>query len=101
MTESYNTNYRDELIQIAAVAVAAIQDHDHGSTALRGMPIIFNEIERERERQLKKWGEQHRHHFLWMTILGEEVGEACEAALKWEFGQDEQGEQPLNTRLGQ
>ena len=83
--KGYSTNYREELIQVAAVAVAAIQNHDHGTSTLKGMPIIFHEIEKERQRQLEKWGDQDRHPFLWMTILGEEVGEVCQAALKLEF----------------
>ncbi len=34
----------------------------------------------ERHRQLDKWGDQSGNHpFEWMSILGEEYGELCEA----------------------
>jgi hypothetical protein len=85
----YNQHYREELIQAAAVIVAMIQTHDQGKATLKGMPLIFHEIKREREKQNAKWGEQGHHPFVWFTILGEEIGEACEASLKWKFGQDE------------
>jgi len=94
----YNIEYRQELIQIAAVAVAAIQNHDHGTSTLKGMSIIFHEIKQERKFQLKKWGEQNRDPFLWMTILGEEFGEACEAALKWIFSKNEGAVDPDCSR---
>lgn len=42
-------------------------------------------VRRERERQDAKWGEQNHEPFLWMTILGEEFGEACKAALEATF----------------
>jgi hypothetical protein len=35
----------------------------------------------ERERQLEKWGVQNLDPLQWLAILGEEHGEACEAAL--------------------
>ena len=35
---------------------------------------------RERDRQNKKWGDQSGNHpFEWISILGEEFGELCEA----------------------
>jgi len=40
----------------------------------------------ERERQDKKWGVQEHDPCTWMTILGEEVGEACQEALREKFG---------------
>lgn len=36
----------------------------------------------ERGRQLKKWGVQDHEPYHWMTILGEEFGEACQAAME-------------------
>lgn len=36
----------------------------------------------ERALQDKIWGEQNHNHDHWFTILGEEVGEACEASLE-------------------
>jgi hypothetical protein len=35
----------------------------------------------ERYRQEKKWGEQNHDPFYYLTVLGEEYGEACQAAL--------------------
>ena len=43
---------------------------------------VLKEITKERLAQEEKWGEQNHSDFKWMTILGEEYGEACEAALK-------------------
>jgi NTP pyrophosphatase (non-canonical NTP hydrolase) len=40
----------------------------------------------ERERQDRKWGEQNHNDFVWCAILGEEFGEACQAALHDQFG---------------
>lgn len=39
----------------------------------------------ERERQDAKWGEQNHDPFLYLTILGEEYGETCKAALDAKF----------------
>jgi NTP pyrophosphatase (non-canonical NTP hydrolase) len=41
---------------------------------------VLGEVLRERARQNAKWGEQNHHPMEWLSILGEEVGEACEAA---------------------
>ncbi len=46
---------------------------------------IFQEIISERERQDNKWGEQNHNPFTWLTILGEEYGEACKAVLEAHF----------------
>jgi hypothetical protein len=35
----------------------------------------------ERYRQEKKWGEQNHDPFFYLTVLGEEYGESCQAAL--------------------
>ena len=40
----------------------------------------------ERERQDAKWGEQNHDAEMWLVILGEEFGEACQAALADRFG---------------
>ncbi len=47
---------------------------------------IFYEITTERMRQDNKWGEQNHDPFLYLTVAGEEHGEACEAALELRFG---------------
>jgi hypothetical protein len=44
--------------------------------------IVLDLVAYERDRQDAKWGEQNHHHAYWMTILGEEFGEACKAALE-------------------
>ena len=43
---------------------------------------VLYEVEDERKRQNEKWGEQNHHPFHFLAILGEEVGEANQAALK-------------------
>ena len=48
------------------------------------MAVLWD-VARERERQDEKWGEQNHDQYLWLAILGEEVGEACQAALNIEF----------------
>jgi NTP pyrophosphatase (non-canonical NTP hydrolase) len=47
---------------------------------------ILAEVYNERERQDAKWGEQNHHPFLYLAVLGEEVGEANQAALQATFG---------------
>ena len=47
--------------------------------------MIYNEIKRERKRQVKKFGVQHRSFIEWCAILGEEVGEANRDALEFHF----------------
>lgn len=49
---------------------------------------VLSEILEERERQDAKWGQQNHDPAWWMTILGEEFGEACEAALQAAFSED-------------
>lgn len=49
------------------------------------MENILNEIKAERQRQDAKWGEQNHHPFVWLAILGEEVGEVNKAALEHSF----------------
>jgi len=50
---------------------------------------IFNEIDRERQRQDAKWGFPRNDLGVtdWATILTEEVGEVAEAALMFQFEQ--------------
>ncbi len=43
---------------------------------------IMDEVTAERLNQEEKWGQQNHNDFEWLTILGEEYGESCEAALK-------------------
>ena len=73
---------RDELIQVAAVAVAIVQDLDTGSTEMDSgyVGTVLGDIANERDRQEAKWGLQHHPIAEWLSILGEEYGEACKAA---------------------
>jgi NTP pyrophosphatase (non-canonical NTP hydrolase) len=43
---------------------------------------IYQEVALERARQDNKWGRQEHSPYGWLTILGEETGEACRAALE-------------------
>lgn len=54
---------------------------------------IYKEIAAERKKQDEKWGQQDHHPFMWLAILGEEVGEANKAALETHFaGYDTKGD---------
>lgn len=79
---------RTELIQVAAVAVAIVEDLDYGAADSRkihnyNLPItqvseILVDVGNERVRQDEKWGPQHHDSKTWLAILMEEVGEAAE-----------------------
>ncbi len=83
-------SYRDELIQCAAVCIAALQDHFEGTTVLhcnnseldKTQVSIFEAISDERLRQEGKWGARHHTPEKWFVILGEEVGEVGRAILE-------------------
>ena len=82
-------NYRDELIQVAAVALAMIQVEDTGSTRLdvigdKVMNEISLQVQEERDCQEKKWGVQSHTREKWLAILMEEVGEVAKAILEAE-----------------
>jgi NTP pyrophosphatase (non-canonical NTP hydrolase) len=48
--------------------------------------VIYKDIQAEADRQDAKFGDQRRQDpFLWMTILGEEFGESCQAVLDYRF----------------
>lgn len=79
-------SYRDEMIQVAAVAVAAIQNLDTGSTHGGNYLKIGMEILKERDRQESMWGSQNRTPQEWMVILMEEVGEAAKDVLEDNLG---------------
>lgn len=73
---------REELIQVAAVATAIVEDIDNGVAdtsiwGLRTHPVLA-EVFTERQRQDENWGPQHHDPFAWLMILLEEVGEAVE-----------------------
>jgi len=52
---------------------------DHAGDAL-------TDVLAERRRQDLKWGQQNHDPFTYITILGEEFGELCQAALHRRFG---------------
>lgn len=52
------------------------------------MEDIFEDIRNEKKRQDIKWGQQDHNPFVWLAILGEEVGEVNKAALE-NFWDDE------------
>ena len=70
------SNYRQELIQVAAVAVAMVEAHDNDSADRTGTVDILGEVLDERVEQNKKWGAQGHSEPVWLCILLEEVGEA-------------------------
>ncbi len=46
---------------------------------------IWANVQAERDRQDRKWGEQNHHPYKWLSILMEEVGEASKAVLESEL----------------
>lgn len=47
---------------------------------------VLDQVGKERRRQNEKWGEQNHDPTLYLTILGEQFGEACRAALELRVG---------------
>ncbi|KKN66943.1 hypothetical protein LCGC14_0466230 [marine sediment metagenome] len=47
---------------------------------------IFETIQKERQRQEDKWGQQNHDNYRWLAILTEEVGELSQSILHDEFG---------------
>ncbi len=83
MTTPELEDLRTKLIQTAAVCVAIVEDIDSGVAYAQDDPRlmrqILREIDDERYIQDKKWGPQHHRIADWLSILGEEFGEACKA----------------------
>ena len=103
MTAPELENFRTELIQAAAVAVAIVECIDYGvANASRSLEMMVRKsvdhtyqptgefessqtnpvlqlVKDERYAQDKKWGPQSHDFAFWMSILGEEVGEAFKA----------------------
>lgn len=69
-----------ELVECAAVSVAAIED----VLGISRQEVLLK-ISNERDRQESKWGPQSHDPNTWLAILGEEVGESCQAALRWQY----------------
>jgi len=53
------------------------------------MNDIFGKIKKERIYQDGKWGEQNHIPVIWISILGEEFGEASKEALEFHFEIDD------------
>lgn len=88
---NFEDKARAKLIQVAAVAVAIVEDLDYGEANFAGVrsnrsPLWYRgddvlvEVANERMAQDEKWGPQHHSPMEWLAILGEEFGEACRAA---------------------
>lgn len=81
-------SYRSELIQVAAVALATVQNLDTGSTERDTIEAVDAEMEivdavlRERASQERQWGTRNTLPDRWLTILTEEVGEVARAILE-------------------
>ncbi len=54
-------------------------------------------VQEERRRQDAKWGEQNHTVMEWLSVLGEEVGEACQAANHYRWAC--KGIAPVRTEL--
>jgi hypothetical protein len=52
----------------------------------RGNSRALMDVLAERVRQDKKWGQQDNDPFTYLTVLGEEFGKVCQAALHLRFG---------------
>lgn len=68
------SDVRTELIQVAAVAIAIVENMDGD------VDRAFVDVAEERQRQDRIWGPQNHPIEKWLAILGEEVGEAFKAA---------------------
>lgn len=78
-------HYISELIQTAAVAVAAAENELYGRSDCMDAGqtnMILNMISAERDHQDEKWGPQNHDRVWWMVVLGEEFGETCKAAFE-------------------
>ena len=47
--------------------------------------LVLEMVSDERAKQNEKWGEQNHHPLTYLAILGEEVGEANQAAVQAHF----------------
>lgn len=63
-----------------SVSVAAIED----ILGISRQDVLLK-INNERNRQENKWGPQSHDPNVWLAILGEEFGESCQTALRWQY----------------
>jgi len=59
---------------------------------------VFKQVLLERTVQNNKFGEQNHDPFIWLSILGEEVGEAHQAAVEAKFPNSNNQGQTVNLR---
>ncbi len=94
-------NERMELIQVAAVAAASLENMDYGQAQFDALvevdgvmvyqgPEVLRLITKERAAQDGKWSTQEHGRIEWAMILTEEIGEWAEELL--EFTSDELSE---------
>lgn len=90
------SNYRKELIQVAASCLAAAQVEDVDTTALDGMTLegcagqyslgrLLDEVRAERWRQELKWGTRDNSSApprFWFDVIAEEFGEVAEEVVR-------------------
>lgn len=62
---------------------------------------VLQDILDERARQDARWGEQNHHPFRWIAILTEEVGEASQAALNFDWHSDQANANAYRAELVQ
>ena len=95
--------YRTELVQVAAATAQAVESLDRQQRGAQtdATGAVLTEIHAERTRQDSKWGEQNHPPEIWLMILGEEFGEANQAALEHYFsGFDKQAAERGPRDLG-
>lgn len=73
---------REELVQVAALCVATIEDIDYGM-AQGHTKEILEDVHQERMRQEQLWGPRHYDPLQWLLLILEEVGESAEEARPW------------------
>ena len=104
MSNKMNDNYVKELIQVAAVALAAAQTFMYGNSSMENVEDqsrvskLLSDVYAERESQEAKWGTRDSldsppEH--WLTIMGEEVGEVADEIIArgaWLYPERREGE---------
>jgi len=82
---SYTENELGSLTLTAGEKMAGNQIFDPNEIFPRSRRKVFKNVLLERTVQDGKWGEQNHDPFTWLSILGEEVGEAHQAAIEAKF----------------
>lgn len=98
-----NERLREELVQVAAVAVAwcevLIQGYtDDPDRDAHAMAEALEDVIDERRRQHAKWDSQDHASPTWLMILAHEVGEAAEYVTKLELAHGDYQDLPPLVR---